>query len=351
MEAPVALRAVVKTLVVAAAGLLCAAAEPLTQDAFVPVFRQNFPDPFVLLHGGRFYAYSTNEGANVPVATSTDLVHWAFAADPASGKRIDALPKLGAWAKEGFTWAPEVLALGGKYLLYYTASDRRKDMQCIGVAVASQPLGPFVDNSPEPLVCQTAIGGSIDANPFRDADGKLYLYYKNDGNRIGQRTAIWGQPLAPDGLAVLGQPVELIHDDKPWEQRLVEAPTMVRSPAGYQLFFSAAFFGWNDDQRLSPYGMGYATCSGPLGPCTKSPENPILHSYKDRQAGCLSGPGHQSIFQVGARSFMSFHAWEATPGCRRGDNRRFLYVAPIFWKDGKPQIAPSLRPQKEGERG
>ena len=45
---------------------------------------------------------------------------------------------------------------------------------------------------------------------------------------------------------------------KPWEQKLVEAPTMVRSPTGYELFFSAAFFGWNDNQERSPYGMGYA---------------------------------------------------------------------------------------------
>ena len=96
------------------------------------------------------------------------------------------------------------------------------------------------------------------------------LYFKNDGNRVGQHTAIWGQPLAPDGLSVAGPAVELIHDDQSWEQRLVEAPTMVLSPAGYQLLFSAAFFGWNEDQRLSPYAMGYASCSGPLGPCRQS---------------------------------------------------------------------------------
>jgi len=118
---------------------------------------------------------------------------------------------------------------------------------------------------------------------------------------------------------------------------------MVRSPIGYELFFSAAFFGWHDNQEQSPYAMGYASCSGPLGPCTKSLDNPMLHSFYDREAGCLSGPGHQSIFTTGGRSFISFHAWEATRGCRRLGDKRFLYVAPIFWKDGKPQIGPSLR--------
>lgn len=337
-----------RTIAIAAA-MLCVGAAPPAQPAFVPVFKVNFADPFVLLHAGRFIAYSTNDGPNVPMATSTDLVHWAFVGD-ASGKQRDALPRLGSWAKTGFTWAPEVLQLGDKFLLYYTASDPHKDAQCIGVAVASDPLGPFVDDRSEPIVCQVDLGGSIDADAFRDTDGKLYIYFKNDGNRVGKHSSIWAQQLAPDGLSVVGTPVELIHDDQVWEQRLVEAPTMIRSPIGYELFFSAAFFGWNDDQARSPYAMGYASCAGPTGPCTKSRDNPILHSFNDRESGCLSGPGHQSIFAVGARSFISFHAWEATRGCRKAGDKRFLYIAPLFWKDGKPQLGPSLR-DPGGERG
>ena len=338
-----ALRAVLKRLGLAAAiaGLgVAAVAEP----SFVPVFKENFPDPFVLLHNGRFIAYSTNDGPNVPMATSTDLVHWTFVTDPATGKRRDALPRLGSWAKTGFTWAPEVLRLGDRFLLYYTASDAKRNAQCIGVAVSGDPQGPFVDERPAPIVCQTELGGSIDASAFHDADGKLYVYFKNDGNRVGKKSGIWAQQLSADGLSVVGAATELIHDDQPWEQKLVEAPTMVRSPTGYELFFSAAFFGWNDNQERSPYGMGYASCTGPLGPCKKSPDNPILHSFYEREAGCISGPGHQSIFTVGQRTFMSFHAWEATSGCRKVGDRRILYIAPIFWKDGKPQIAPSLRP-------
>jgi beta-xylosidase len=337
----VAWRAFLRTVAVAAT--LVSVGASASDPAFVPVFRENFPDPFVLQQGGRFVAYSTNDGPNVPVATSTDLVHWSFATDPTTGRKRDALPRLGTWAKTGFTWAPEVLQLGDKYLLYYTASDVKKNAQCVGVAVATDPLGPFVDSNPEPIVCQTELGGTIDADAFKDSDGKIYLYFKSDGNRVGKHTAIWGQQLAPDGLSIVGQPVELIHDDQGWEQRLVEAPTMVHSPIGYELFFSAAFFGWNDNQDRSPYGMGYATCAGPLGPCKKSSDNPILHSFYDRESGCVSGPGHQSIFTVGQRSFMSFHAWAATSGCHKADDKRYLFIAPIFWKDGKPQIAPSLR--------
>lgn len=314
-----------------------------SDPSFVPVFRQDFPDAFVLRHGAQFIAYATNNGPNVPMATSTDLVHWQFVGD-ANGKKRDALPKLGRWAKGGFTWAPEVMELNGKFLLYYAASDSRKNAQCVGVAVATDPFGPFVDDRAEPIICQTALGGTIDASPFHDADGKLYLYFKNDGNRVHARTSLWGQSLAADGLSVTGQPIELLKDDQRWEDRVVEAPTMVKSPLGYELFFSGGFFGWNADEGgLSPYAMGYASCTTPLGPCKAAAENPVLHGFSDREAGCLSGPGHQSIFTVGTRTFMSFHAWQATSGCRKAGDQRELYIAPLFWKDGKPQIGPSLR--------
>lgn len=330
-------------LVIAAAAAFGAAAS-YADPSFVPVFRQNFPDAFVLPHGSEFIAYSTNDGPNVPMARSADLVHWIYVGDPATGKERDALPKLGSWAKTGFTWAPEVLQVGSNYVLYYTASSVKQNAQCIGAAVATDPYGPFVDSNPGPIVCQTRIGGSIDPDAFRDSDGKLYLYFKNDGNRVHERTSLWGQPLSPDGLSVTGEPTELLKDNQGWEDHVVEAPTMVRSPSGYELFFSGGFFGWRPEEGgLSPYAMGYASCSGPLGPCTAALENPILHSFNDRQAGCLSGPGHQSIFTVGARTFISFHAWAATSGCRKADDKRELYIAPLFWKDGKPTLGQSLR--------
>src|SRR5690242_2126667 len=97
-EALVPLRAFLKGIGIVM-GLLCAGAA-VAEPAFVPVFKENFPDAFVLAQGDRFIAYSTNDGPNVPVATSADLVHWSFARDPATGKKRDALPKLGTWAKE-----------------------------------------------------------------------------------------------------------------------------------------------------------------------------------------------------------------------------------------------------------
>src|SRR5687767_11092456 len=83
---------------IVAAGASAATAEP----SFVPVYRDNFPDPFVLLNGSEFIAYATNDGINLPMLVSRDLVNWARVTDSA-GRRIDGMPVLAQWVKEGRT--------------------------------------------------------------------------------------------------------------------------------------------------------------------------------------------------------------------------------------------------------
>jgi beta-xylosidase len=320
---------------------------------FVPVFTTNFPDPFILPAGSEFLAYATNaeEGrANVQMARSTNLVDWEFVRD---GEGLhDAMPDLPPWAREGWTWAPEVIRHENRYLLYFTAKERSSQKQCVGVASSADPRGPFTSAATEPLVCQRDIGGTIDPHAFRDADGRLYLYFKNDGNAIGRRTEIFVQSLAADGLSLVGEPVALLRNDESWEAHVIESPTMVRNGDSYVLFFSANHFGWEEHQRLSPYAMGYARCEGPMGPCVDAEENPILYSYNNREAGCLSGPGHQAVFEAAGRQFIVFHAHGAASGCRRAELGRWMYIAPLLWQDGTPQIGVSLRPAGgPGERG
>ena len=334
-------------VLLACAALCPAVAAPPPAPAeqpFVPVYAANFPDPFILPHAGRFLAYATNAErlqAHVQMAVSDDLVSWAPL--EVDGRLHDAMPELPRWASPGWTWAPEVFPHEGRYLLFFTARDRASGRQCTGVAVAASPLGPFVDGGDAPLLCQEALGGTIDASPFRDADGQLYLYYKPDANAVGKRTEIMVQRLAPDGLSLVGTPVALLRNDQPWEAHVIESPTMVRRGDGYFLFFSANHFGWEPHQRLSPYAMGYARCAGPMGPCVDAPENPILHSYADRKAGCLSGPGHQGIFEAGGQQYIVFHAHASRAGCRNAGKGRFMYVAPLLWNGDSPAIAPSLR--------
>ncbi|MBD0330021.1 MAG: family 43 glycosylhydrolase [Thermoleophilia bacterium] len=283
-----------------------------------PVHGENFPDPHVIRVGDTYYAYGTNdEDGNVQTLRSRDLVRWT--------KGADALPKLGAWAYEGKTWAPEVLAAGdGGYVLYYTANGADFGRQCVGRAVATSPEGPFEDRWEEPLVCQRDEGGSIDASPFRDEDGTLYLLWKNDGNCCGLDTYIYSQRLSPDGLELVGEPARLVKQDAPWEGPLVEAPTLWRQDGGYYLFFSANVF------DSDAYSVGYATCESPSGPCRDAAENPILKSACD-----ASGPGHQTVLRDDdGETWLVYHAWPAN----RAEQERELWIDPLAWEDGKPSV-------------
>ncbi len=330
----------------------CSYRSVATEPRFAPVYETNFPDPFILPHDGRFLAYATNAErlqANVQMAVSQDLVNW----EPlrSDGKLHDAMPVLPEWAEEGWTWAPEVMKHGDQYLLFFTARERSSDRQCTGVAHSANPLGPFVSDAAEPMLCQRDLGGTIDASPFVDADGKLYLYYKADANAIGKPTDIFVQRMTQEGMALTGAPVTLLRNDKEWEAHVIESPTMVRQDGQYILFFSANHFGWEPHQRLSPYAMGYAVCEGPMGPCIDAPDNPILYSVNDRRAGCLSGPGHQAIFEAQGRQFIVFHAHAARGGCRNANRGRHMYIAPLLWDDGAPIIGRNLRPRDPSQIG
>lgn len=321
------------------AAMLGACATPERQPA--SPMRANFPDPFLLDAGEVVYAYATNGGepfVNVQVARSRDLQNWTLL----SGH--DAFPELPGWAKRGRTWAPEVLRVGDRYLLYFTALHRTRDRQCVGVAESRHPLGPFVSRAPAPFVCQYALGGSIDASPFRDRDGRIYLLFKNDGNRPDTRlpTRIYAQPLTPDGAATAGPPRVLAQNDTAWEGGIVEAPTMVRRGDDYLLFYSGSGY----DRRPgapSPYGMGYARCRTPLGPCTDAPGNPLLRSGMRLGAACLDGPGHQALLERGGTTWLAFHSWHATAECRPRARERRLHMARLRWTGGEPAVEPVPR--------
>ncbi|MFC4639121.1 glycoside hydrolase family 43 protein [Deinococcus hohokamensis] len=294
-----------------------------------PVINENFPDPFILREGQTYHAYATNTGsANVPHATSRNLLRWESAKD--------AMPVLPAWAAGGRTWAPEVARVGQKYVLYYTAQHADSGRQCIGAATATSPAGPFRDSSSKPLVCQLAEGGSIDASPFLDTDGKRYLLWKNDGNCCNQATHLYLQPLSGDGLRLTGKATALIQNFELWEGNVIEAPTLRRVGGVYYLLYSAGPF----DSDL--YAVGYATASRITGPYRKAPENPILVSK-----GAVAGPGHQTVIADGAgRTWLAYHAWDAA---RIGDavGYRSLHLSPITFAGGKVKVgAPTLAPQR-----
>lgn len=283
-----------------------------------PAIGGDFADPAVLVVGDDYFAYATNAaGKHVQVARSTDLRQWTMLPD--------ALPSLPAWASAGgaYVWAPDVIQIGAQFVMYYTARDAAAGRQCIGVATSARPAGPFRDDSPQPLVCQRALGGDIDASPFRDG-AALYLYFKSDGNCCHLLTTIWGQRLAPDGLRLVGAPIALLTNDQAWEGDVVEAPNMLQHDGRYDLFYSG------NDYASARYAIGFARCQTPLGPCQKPLDHPVLASDPTAPTP-LIGPGGASLFQVGDATWIAFHTWMggASSGVRSTLIEQLIWVGDI----------------------
>jgi len=170
-------------------------------------------------------------------------------------------PVLGEWVvlashRQGRTHLPpaELRHLCPSTTTHYTLRHAASGRQCVSVAVADRPEGPFRDTRSRPLVCQERLGGSIDSHRFVDPAGPAYLVWKNGGNCCGPPTRLWAQRLDGDGLELIGEPASLgVRNDSP------------------------------------DYAVGYATASRVLGPYRDGPGNPILRS-RGKAAGPTEGP-------------------------------------------------------------
>jgi beta-xylosidase len=227
------------------------------------------------------------------------------------------------------------MPIGDQFVMYYTLRDKASDRQCISKAVSDVPEGPYQDTTTEASVCQVDLGGSIDPYLFRDGDGQLYLFWKNDGNCCGKPVGLWVQPLSDDGLTLEGEPVELLQRDQAWERPLIENPAMVLHEGQYYLFYSANWWESVD------YAVGYGVCESVMGPCTKPETGPIF-SFSPQALG----PGGQAFFtDPDGTLWMAYHAWtDAAVGYPAG--QRSLHIDPVMFEDGEPMITgPTSDPQ------
>lgn len=289
----------------------CTQQEPITAHAPVKTYRnpllpeREIADPFVLRFDGQYYLYSTTDGRGYEVFVSEDLVDWK------NKGRVFSDPR-------GGDWAPEVFHNrrgDGRFYLYYTdniGGPRRGPLEKqIGVAVADNPLGPFVDKA----VLATH---SIDAHLFEDDDGRLFLYYVD----LTGGFKIMVQPMA-DPLSKTGEPKPVIRPTQDWEKRsgeVTEGPFMLKHKGMYYLMYSGS-------GADSPnYGIGYATSKSPTGPFVKYAGNPIA-----QRGGNVSGPGHHCVVEgPDGKLWMLYHQkWNTEVNWRR-----FLALDPL-WFDSR----------------
>jgi beta-xylosidase len=288
---------------------------PTPKSATAVVYDEDFPDPFVLTTATGYVAFSTNSGdTNVPELVSNDLANWTAAGD--------ALPTLPAWARESGTWAPSVAEIGGAYVMYITLFDTRRGRECLFTASAATATGPYAVTDSNPLQC--AANGSIDASVFSDANGALWLTWKNEAH-ASQPATIVAAELNADGRSFASNPTALVTADEAWEGGNVEGPSMIRSGDHYVLFFSTG--AWTSTR----YSTGYATCTTPVGPCAVH-DGAWLSS-----ADGLDGPGGLQAFTAADGStYVAFHTWVPCTDCAQW--KRILNLRAVDLSGTTPRL-------------
>ena len=333
--------------------------------SFVNGFQyRNIADPSILVDGGRYYAYSTNQtgtfSRNISVVHTADFDQWT--PDPSVPAPREVLPQIPAWARPrsngGAFWAPSVIRAGGRYNLYFAAKHRNASADdagwCIGIATADDPLGPFTPRA-TPFFCQVhgtnqsqstlstapaSHKGAIDPQVFRAPNGRLFLHFKALDNVY----QLWGVPLTSTGRALAGPArglVPIASNAATWERSsllgftILENPAMAYNPtAGVQRRFILFYSGGEWQRPLDNYGTGYALCSSALGPCQRiTTSRPWL-----RTRGSNAGPGAGSVFRgPGGGNWLAYGTYRSDH-VQDGWGRR-LHVEPLSYAGPTPHLA------------
>jgi beta-xylosidase len=254
---------------------------------------------------------------------STDLERWTHLGD--------ALPKLPTWAAPGKTWSPAVLPREHGHVLFVSVRDHQSGRQYVAMATASEPTGPFVPPSTAPFLTQPDRGGCIDPSTFVDDDGATYLLWKTDDDAVGGPATLWGARLAPDGLSLAGEAVELLHQTEDWERPRIESPSLARGYDRYFLFYSAG------DWASGSYATGYAKGAGPLGPFRKaSHQGPWMSSREG-----AAGPGGAEFFTDPSGGLhIAYHAWHPDRVGYESGGVRSLWIDRLDFARRRPVLNP-----------
>jgi arabinan endo-1,5-alpha-L-arabinosidase len=316
-----------------------------------PVLDCDFPDPSIILApDGYYYAYATQtrhagQVLNFQVARSRDLVSWEYLGE--------ALPAKPTWAATSQRfWAPDVSRhADGRYLLYYSAqpNDPAAGL-CLGVAVAAQPAGPFVDSG-APLLAGGPGFENIDPMRFVEpGTGRQLLFW---GSGFGPLRV---RELAADGLSFApGSAGQVLVAPLPAGSQvpyghLIEGSWVHYRAGWYYLFYSG-------DNCCGPdarYAVLAARARQPTGPyetlaAATGTAGTILTENERWQA-----PGHNCLITDAAgQDWLLYHAidrqqptFEALND-EQGYSRRVLLLDKVTYDAaGWPQVGtPSTTPQ------
>jgi arabinan endo-1,5-alpha-L-arabinosidase len=304
-----------------------------------PVYAGSMPDPSVIRHGKFYYAFGTTgadrlgNGRIFTVLRSENLVNWqqlgGALMPPSTDQRVQY-------------WAPEATFSDGMFYLYYAMGGTEPERFELRTAMSPVPEGPYVDND-QPLIDCESNRFAIDPFPFKDDDGKWYMFYaRNFTNTTGG--AFPGTAMVVDRLInmteLAGDCRVVVRARYEWTRyqanrrmdiynatfdwHTIEGPSAVKHDGKYYCFYSGSNY------QTTNYGVDYVVADHPLGPYRDQSDHPrVLHSVP----GHIRGPGHHSIVKGpdGKTDYLVYHAWDPAM------EKRWMCIDKLIWTKEGPR--------------
>jgi len=298
-----------------------------TPGAGNPILPGWFADPTIKKFGDIYYIYATTDNEMLASGAPTvwyskDFKNWF--------NYIMEIPSFSAKSITNF-WAPDIVeGDDGKYYLYFGNCE----IGCnIYGYVSDTPVGPWKKLSEQdvPVISNGYPREgypSLDAQFFKDTDGKIYGYWGtwvhyNGGYAVGELNK------KTMGEMVHSTNIPLAQTPAPFE-----AAYMMKKGSKYILMYSGA--SCHDET----YNVRYSYSDSPYGPFTPGKNNPILSTNEDQT---VHGPGHHSVLKENDDYYIVYHKHDY-PMTRGGLARQVCIDKMIFENDSTIQkVVPTSK--------
>ena len=284
-------------------------------------------DPSTVIEDhGQYFVFGT--GSGILTKSSPDLIHWT-STSPVFAVPPDWTKQLVPAFRDSF-WAPDIIRVKGKFLLYYAVSTLGKQVSAIGLATSpalQQSATNYSWQDEGPVISSTDKNAynTIDPSVMLDTDGKLWLSFGSYWQ------GIFLTELDPQtGLRITtNSPVYHLA----WNHS-IEASCLTRHDQFYYLFVN---WGQCCQGTNSTYEVRVGRAEKVTGPYLDRDGKDLADgggSVFLHTSGRFIGPGHIGIVNgedVKGGTWFSYHYYDAAT-----EGRSRLALGKIDWSDGWP---------------
>jgi len=289
-----------------------------------------------------YWVFYTGQG--VPSYHSKDLVKWERG--PAVFKTApEWIASTVPENRRMSYWAPDIMKVGDRYLLYYAVSSMGKITSAIGLATnpTLDPGDPAFHWTDEGVVVRTREGdnyNAIDPTIFQNDDGGLWLTFGSywSGIKLIQLDPKTGKRLAPES-----EVYSLAYNES------IEASYLCQHDGYYYLFVN---WGSCCQGPKSTYSIRVGRSKTVTGPYLDKAGVDMMHRggsvFLATANGPLIGPGHAGTLTADGKTWFT----SDFEGDLRMNGKATLAIMPLRWNaDGWPEATvndvkstPSVEP-------